>query len=60
MRAVQVAKPNAPLRACERPIAGAGTRRCGIKVEACGICHSRFLRSQVHFPGIAYPRVPGA
>lgn len=30
-----------------------------IKVEACGICHSDALTVLNHWPGIAFPRVPG-
>jgi len=30
-----------------------------IKVQACGICHSDALVKEGHWPGIAYPRVPG-
>jgi propanol-preferring alcohol dehydrogenase len=30
-----------------------------IKVQACGICHSDSLTVEGHWPGIAYPRVPG-
>ena len=28
-------------------------------MQACGICHSDSLTKEGHFPGIAYPRVPG-
>jgi D-arabinose 1-dehydrogenase-like Zn-dependent alcohol dehydrogenase len=28
-------------------------------VQACGLCHSDTLTKEGHFPGIAYPRVPG-
>jgi len=59
MRAVQVAKPKAPLQVVERnvPEPGAGTVR--IKVEACGVCHSDSVTVEGLLPGIEYPRVPG-
>ncbi|MGD0677130.1 MAG: alcohol dehydrogenase [Polyangiaceae bacterium] len=59
MRAVQVAKPKAPLQIVERniPDPGAGTVR--IKVEACGVCHSDSLTIDGVSPGIEYPRIPG-
>ena len=55
MRAVQVAKPKAPLQVVERnvPDPGAGTVR--IKVEACGVCHSDSLTVEGLLPGIEYP-----
>jgi D-arabinose 1-dehydrogenase-like Zn-dependent alcohol dehydrogenase len=30
----------------------------GIKVQACGICHSDSLVKEGHWPGLQYPRVP--
>jgi len=33
--------------------------RCGIKVQACGVCHSDGSRCEGAWPGIQYPRVPG-
>lgn len=59
MRAVQVAKPNAPLEMVERPVPEPGAREVRIKIEACGICHSDVLPVTGSFPGIKYPIVPG-
>lgn len=59
MRAVQVAKPNAPLELVERPTPEPGPREVRIKVEACGICHSDSFPVTGTFPGIKYPIVPG-
>ena len=59
MRAVQVAKPNAPLEMVERPMPEPGAREVRIKVEACGICHSDVSSVTGSFPGIQYPIVPG-
>ena len=30
-----------------------------VKVQACGLCHSDSLTKEGHWPGMAYPRVPG-
>ncbi len=59
MRVVEVPQAGGPLQLVEReiPRPGAGTVR--IKVQACGICHSDSLTKEGHWPGIAYPRVPG-
>jgi D-arabinose 1-dehydrogenase-like Zn-dependent alcohol dehydrogenase len=59
MRAVEIARPNAPLELIEReiPEPGAGTVR--IKVQACGICHSDVVVREGHLPFARYPRVPG-
>ena len=59
MKAVQVAKPNAPLELVERDIPEPAARQVRIKVQACGICHSDVLTVAGALPGIAYPRVPG-
>lgn len=59
MRAVQVARPGAPLEIVERPIPEPGPGTVRIKVQACGICHSDTITKDALFPGIQYPRVPG-
>jgi D-arabinose 1-dehydrogenase-like Zn-dependent alcohol dehydrogenase len=59
MRAVQVARPGAPLELVERPIPEPGVGQVRIKVKACGICHSDAITKDGLFPGIEYPRVPG-
>ena len=59
MRAVQVTRPGGPLELVERPIPEPGPGAVRIKVQACGICHSDSLVKEGHWPGIAYPRVPG-
>lgn len=59
MRAVQVAKPNAPLELVERKTPEPGPRQVRIKVEACGICHSDSYVVRGTFPGVHYPAVPG-
>lgn len=59
MRAIEVPGPGKGLQKveCEIPEPGAGLVR--VKVHACGICHSDVLTTEGHWPGIAYPRVPG-
>jgi D-arabinose 1-dehydrogenase-like Zn-dependent alcohol dehydrogenase len=43
----------------EREIPTPGPGQIRIKVQACGVCHSDSLVKEGHWPGIAYPRVPG-
>lgn len=59
MRAAQVSRPGGPLELVERPVPDPGPGSVRIKVQACGICHSDALTKEGHWPGIAYPRVPG-
>jgi len=59
MKAVQVSKAGGDFEAVERPIPSPGQDEVRIKVEACGICHSDQLVKEGHWPGLAYPRVPG-
>ena len=59
MRAVQVSRPGGPLELVERPVPDPGPGSVRIKVQACGICHSDAMTKEGHWPGIAYPRVPG-
>jgi len=59
MRAVQIPAARRPFELVEREIPEPGTGRVRIKVQACGICHSDSFAKEGHWPGIAYPRVPG-
>ena len=59
MRVVQVSKPGGPFELVEREAPEPGYRQVRLKVQACGICHSDSLAKEGHFPGLAYPRVPG-
>ena len=59
MQAVQVAKPGGSLELVKRDIPEPSAGHVLIKVQACGICHSDSLTVEGHWPGIAYPRVPG-
>jgi D-arabinose 1-dehydrogenase-like Zn-dependent alcohol dehydrogenase len=58
-RAVEVTKPQGPLRLVERALPEPGPGAVRIRVQACGICHSDSFTQQGLFPGIEYPRVPG-
>lgn len=59
MRAVRVSQPGGPLEMVEREVPQPAPRQVRVKVQACGVCHSDTLTKEGHFPGIAYPRVPG-
>jgi D-arabinose 1-dehydrogenase-like Zn-dependent alcohol dehydrogenase len=59
MRAVPVTGPGKPLETVEREIPQPGPGQVRLRVEACGVCHSDVLTTEGHWPGIAYPRVPG-
>jgi D-arabinose 1-dehydrogenase-like Zn-dependent alcohol dehydrogenase len=59
MRAAEVREPGAKLTVVERDVPEPGPGKVRIKVDACGICHSDSVTVEGHYPGIAYPRVPG-
>ncbi len=59
MRAFEVPKPGSPFTRVERPVPAPAPGQVRIAVEACGICHSDAFVREGHFPGLAYPRVPG-
>ena len=59
MRAVQVSRAGGPFELVEREIPQPGPGQVRVKVQACGQCHSDALTKEGHWPGIAYPRVPG-
>ncbi|MFZ0299515.1 MAG: alcohol dehydrogenase [Candidatus Sulfotelmatobacter sp.] len=59
MKVAQVPKPGADFEIVEREIPKPDARQVGIKVQACGVCHSDVLTKEGLWPGIQYPRVPG-
>ncbi len=59
MKAVEVTKPGTGFTVVERPVPEPGAGQVRIAVEACGICHSDALVRDGHWPGLAYPRIPG-
>lgn len=59
MKAAVATKPGADFEIQEREIPQPGFGEVRIKVHACGICFSDHLVKDGHWPGLAYPRVPG-
>jgi D-arabinose 1-dehydrogenase-like Zn-dependent alcohol dehydrogenase len=59
MRAAQVSRPGGPFELVEREIPKPGPGQVGIKIQACGVCHSDSLVKEGLWPGLKYPRVPG-
>ncbi|HVX10018.1 MAG TPA: alcohol dehydrogenase [Pirellulales bacterium] len=59
MKAVQVGRPGGEFELIEREVPEPGPRQVRIKVQACGVCHSDLFVKEGHWPGIAYPRIPG-
>jgi len=59
MRCVPVTKPNGPLEVVERETPEPGPGTIGVRVEACGVCHSDVFVTSGGFPGLQLPRVPG-
>jgi len=59
MKAAVVTKPGMDFEIQEREIPQPGLGEVRIKVHACGICFSDHLVKDGHWPGLAYPRVPG-
>ncbi len=59
MKSVVIQEPGAGFTFTERPLADPGAGAVRIKVAACGVCHSDSFVKEGHWPGLAYPRVPG-
>ena len=59
MKAAQISKAGGDWELVERDIPEPGPDQVGVKVEACGICHSDALVKDGIWPGLQYPRVPG-
>jgi D-arabinose 1-dehydrogenase-like Zn-dependent alcohol dehydrogenase len=59
MKAAVAVKAGADFEIQEREIPAPGFGEVRIKVEACGVCFGDNLVKDGHFPGMAYPRVPG-
>jgi D-arabinose 1-dehydrogenase-like Zn-dependent alcohol dehydrogenase len=59
MKSVVIQGPGAGFTVTERPLTEPGAGAVRIKVAACGICHSDSFIQEGHWPGLAYPRVPG-
>ncbi len=59
MKVVAVPQAGAALTLAQRELPNPTPGTVRIKVEACGICHSDAFVKEGHWPGLAYPRVPG-
>lgn len=59
MTAIQVSRPGGALEVVQRPLPEPAANQARIKVEACGVCHSDAMVKEGHWPGVAYPRIPG-
>ena len=59
MKAVVVPHAGAAFAVTERSVPEPGEGTVRLRVEACGICHSDAFVKEGHWPGLAYPRVPG-
>jgi len=59
MKAVQVPAPGAAFELVNREIPEPRENEVLLRIDACGICHGDAVAKEGHFPGIAYPRVPG-
>src|ERR1700691_2398344 len=59
MKSVVIQGPGAGFTVTERPLTEPGAGAVRIKVAACGVCHSDSFIQEGHWPGLAYPRVPG-
>jgi D-arabinose 1-dehydrogenase-like Zn-dependent alcohol dehydrogenase len=59
MKVVQVRSAGGPMERVEREVPQPGPGQARVKVQACGVCHSDSFTKEGHWPGLAYPRVPG-
>lgn len=59
MKAAQVPKAGGSFEIVERPVPEPGPGQVRLRVEACGLCHSDVFTREGHWPGIAFPRIPG-
>jgi D-arabinose 1-dehydrogenase-like Zn-dependent alcohol dehydrogenase len=59
MKAVQIPSPGGAFAVAGKVIPDPPEGAVRLKVGACGICHSDAFVKEGHWPGLAYPRVPG-
>src|SRR5579863_8146185 len=59
MRAMVVTGPGRGLKLEELEIPRPAANEVGIRVQACGVCHSDALTVEGRMPGLQFPRVPG-
>lgn len=59
MISVLIPQPGGAFTSAERNIPEPAEGTVRLKIAACGICHSDAFVKDGHWPGLAYPRVPG-
>jgi D-arabinose 1-dehydrogenase-like Zn-dependent alcohol dehydrogenase len=59
LQAFQFTAPSRPLVPVARDLPAPGPGSVRVRIQACGICHGDALAVTGHFPGIAYPVIPG-
>lgn len=59
LRAYHFTAPNTSLQPLTRGLPQPGPGAVRVRIQACGICHGDALAVSGHFPGIAYPIIPG-
>ena len=59
MKVAQISRPGGDFEIVEREVPQPSAGHVGIKVQACGVCHSDMFTKEGVWPGIQYPRVPG-
>jgi D-arabinose 1-dehydrogenase-like Zn-dependent alcohol dehydrogenase len=59
LRAFHFTAPSTPLAPLTRDLPAPGPGAVRVRIQACGICHGDALATTGHFPGIAYPVIPG-
>jgi len=59
LHAFHFTAPNTSLQALTRELPEPGPGAVRVRIQACGICHGDALAVSGHFPGIAYPVIPG-
>jgi D-arabinose 1-dehydrogenase-like Zn-dependent alcohol dehydrogenase len=56
---VEIAGAGKPMEFKQRAIKEPAPHHVLLKVQACGVCHSDSFSMDGHFPGLAYPCIPG-
>jgi propanol-preferring alcohol dehydrogenase len=59
MRAMELARPHAPLAMVERELPHPGPQQVLLRVRACGVCRTDLHVVDDELPGIRHPVVPG-
>lgn len=59
LQAFQFTAPQSELQPLTRDLPAPGPGAVRVRIQACGICHGDALAVTGHFPGTAYPVIPG-